>query len=683
MGFSLNASSVASLAQGLLTATMAVMLYRGARTAARRALARAQAFLALYAAFVFVTFSTVGLVAAVANLVALFFGILAARDLAAYADWLARGGHADERPGLPRWVDVAAIGVGLVACVAGGPLAVVDRARAYVVATMVENLVILALFVRVFAALRGAAQKRVAGAKTMARACFWPVLAIVTNLAMNQMAIRGVAVPRAAYFLLRDLSLLVFAFGLLAVYLDHGHEPMSLRARLVAGTTTIVAALVTVAAHVLEPWVVWLSGAGASADAKDALAWRLIALFSAGVVGVFTFVPRLFKTNVLEPLEALVGAIETVEKGGTTSLPVGRHDELGRLTQSFNTMSRGLGESRSALESKIHELEERQREVETLNQELRHQIASRSRHIAQDLGSATVTAGTSTGEMVGDRYRVVRALGRGATGEVHEVERVADGKRVALKMLTAGASSTDALRLAREAEIAATVSHENLVSVFDVGLHASRVYIVMELMLGGSLEDARPRFGAPGFALPVLLDVARGLAALHARDIVHRDLKPSNVLIEESEGTVRVKIADFGISRLAAADPAADTIPTAVSAPAGLALTQTGLMMGTLLYMPAELLGGAAFVRPPVDVFAFGVLAFEVLAGRVPFQDDDFHALMKKHATAPPPPLRELRPDTPPALVEVVESCLEKCPTDRPPAMEMILWELRRANRPS
>lgn len=271
------------------------------------------------------------------------------------------------------------------------------------------------------------------------------------------------------------------------------------------------------------------------------------------------------------------------------------------------------------------------------------------------------------GELVADQYRIRNQIGLGGMSTVWDTYDESMQRATALK--TTLVREHAATFVSREARALACLRHPGVPVPYTVGRHHGWDFLAFERLYGVSLEQrihddhlTGPAFTI-GEARRVLTGLAEVLAAVHGVGVVHHDVKPANVMLCAGE---RVVLFDFGIMT-----PAVEDASTHVS--------------GTAHYMAPELITGS--LRPGethlLDVYAFGVLAFEVLAGRVPFQDDDFHALMKKHATAPPPPLRELRPDTPPALVEVVESCLEKCPTDRPPAMEMILWELRRANRPS
>jgi hypothetical protein len=283
------------------------------------------------------------------------------------------------------------------------------------------------------------------------------------------------------------------------------------------------------------------------------------------------------------------------------------------------------------LAARVQALEEGARENTLLSDELRRQIADRSQRLADALariGAVPERAlSVHAGDVIHGRYRVVQRLGAGGMGAVHEVERVSDGKHFALKVLTSATTGVELARLAREAHIAAQLNHANLVSIVDVDVSDSgALYLVMELVDGATLHDHHARFADCPWALKILRDVARGLAALHARGIVHRDLKPANVLVTR-DGVA--KIADFGIARIGvdeAPDPHAPTVSPPKTELAlsptespGAQLTGTGVLMGTPLYMAPELARGAKTASVSSDVWSFGVIAHELVTGRFPF----------------------------------------------------------------
>jgi hypothetical protein len=345
---------------------------------------------------------------------------------------------------------------------------------------------------------------------------------------------------------------------------------------------------------------------------------------------------------------------------------------------------RALSASAERLARQVEALERSKADIEGLAEELRHQLERRSRELGEALrrGAPQERADPSAGvfekgEVLDDRYRVEGRLGAGAMGVVYEVERLTDGRRFALKVMTGSAGPEQAARFAREAEITARQRHPNLVSLVDVGVvRQTAVYLVMELVRGGTLEDHRQRFGDVAWGLPLLVDVARGLCALHQAGIVHRDLKPSNVLVElHPEGGSVARVADFGVARpldRAALGDAmgpmsrrrlgdADTF----TPPA--ALTVDGALVGTPRYMPPEAATATAGATPAADVFALGLMSCEVLAGRYPFAAVPLFSALSGEA----PRLLQLA-TLPGAVAALVPRMLDPRPERRPAASEVL-----------
>ena len=308
---------------------------------------------------------------------------------------------------------------------------------------------------------------------------------------------------------------------------------------------------------------------------------------------------------------------------------------------------------------------ERQKSEALLRDELGHQVAARSRELGRLLArgdGGAIADGFAPGARFDARYTIVRPLGEGGMGAVYEVVRATDGETFALKVVTGRVSRANAVRFAREAEIGARVRHPNLVSIVDVGIGESGApFLVMELVRGGALEDHRARFGDMPWAIPLLRQIATGLAALHDAGIVHRDLKPANVLLSDGAATPSARISDYGISRFdAAVDGAAHTAAAA---------TATGAMLGTPAYMAPETAGGRA-ADSAADIYAFGIVAYEMLTGRPPFAMPPVILAMAGHPVPPPSAIDH-------AVGPVVLACLRDAPRERPTIQE-ILAQLER-----
>lgn len=212
------------------------------------------------------------------------------------------------------------------------------------------------------------------------------------------------------------------------------------------------------------------------------------------------------------------------------------------------------------LEERVNLLESKHREVEVLNDELRRQIAARSRELAEKLarmdddGAEESLPELGPGDVIEGRYKIVKQLGVGGMGTVYEVERIADEKHFALKALAGGGDAQARARFAREAQIVANVKHPNVVNIVDVDVAKSGfIFLVMELVVGGlTLHDVRRRSRDVPWTLRVIAQVAEGIDAIHNAGIVHRDLKPGNILLSRGADGRKphVKITDFGISTL-------------------------------------------------------------------------------------------------------------------------------------
>ena len=224
----------------------------------------------------------------------------------------------------------------------------------------------------------------------------------------------------------------------------------------------------------------------------------------------------------------------------------------------------------------------------------------------------------------------------------HDLELDRD---IALKLL---APDADRARFDREAQAVARLSHPHICRLYDYGEASGRPYMVLELLVGGSLGDrlleGRPI--ADSETARIAAELASALGYAHAEGVLHRDVKPTNVLFDSDR---RVKIADFGIARV-------------IDAPT---LTEAGTRLGTAAYISPEQSRGEP-VTPATDVYAFGAVLYQMLTGRPPFEGTDSLEVAAMHATREPPPISSLRPDAPPDLAKVAALALAKRPRDRP-----------------
>jgi hypothetical protein len=306
----------------------------------------------------------------------------------------------------------------------------------------------------------------------------------------------------------------------------------------------------------------------------------------------------------------------------------------------------------------------RTRALDKAADELQRQVAARSKDLAEALAQlATKPRPEPAATTVIDgRYRVLRRLGAGGMGSVHEVERISDAEKLALKRIRGHADADVLARFAREAQIAAELRHPNLVPVIDVGVADGELFLVMPVVDGGSLVTARARYGDLPWAKKILREIAIGLAALHERGIVHRDLKPGNVLID---GGV-ARIADFGLAYFATRRDAHDT--ALASTVTGMnPVTRIGDVFGTPPYMAPELINGVHAAGPDTDVFSVGVIAFELVTTRFPFREAPLVAAM---AGRTPVPADTSSID--PSLRPIVERCLSFDAKTRPTAHELV-----------
>jgi serine/threonine-protein kinase len=271
--------------------------------------------------------------------------------------------------------------------------------------------------------------------------------------------------------------------------------------------------------------------------------------------------------------------------------------------------------------------------------------------------SPTPRLPTSPGDVVAGKYRVERVIGTGGMGVVVAAMQIELDRRVALKFLLPEASrDADVVaRFAREARAAAKIHGEHVARVLDVGqLGPGQPYLVMEYLEGTDLAQRIADAGRLALeeVAGYVIEACEALAEAHAAGVVHRDLKPANLfLAARPDGSRIVKLLDFGISK----------------APVGAAggVTSTQAIMGSPVYMSPEQLVSAKQVDARADLWSLGVVLYEALAGRLPFEADSMPQIVTRILHAPAPPLAASRPDLPPPACDAVARCLEKDPLRR------------------
>jgi serine/threonine-protein kinase len=299
----------------------------------------------------------------------------------------------------------------------------------------------------------------------------------------------------------------------------------------------------------------------------------------------------------------------------------------------------------------------------------RPQSVRRSRFPIPDSRFPTLSLADQIRDTLGSSFTVERELGGGGMSRVFVAYDQTLERRVVVKVLAPELmADVNAERFRREILVVAGLQHPHNVPVLSAGEMAGRPYLVMPFVEGESLRARIARGGPMRIidAVGVLRDVARALAYAHERGIVHRDIKPDNVLIHAGSAVV----ADFGVAK--ALDVARRTPGLASQG----TLTAAGASLGTPGYMAPEQIAADPNADYRVDIYAFGVTAYEALAGKGPFHGRAPHALLAAHLSEQPPALGDLRPEIPTALATLVMRCLEKDPGRRPQNAQQILTAL-------
>lgn len=275
-----------------------------------------------------------------------------------------------------------------------------------------------------------------------------------------------------------------------------------------------------------------------------------------------------------------------------------------------------------------------------------------------------------SGQTIGGKYRIIKLLGKGGMGAVYLGEHVVIGKKIAVKFLHTEFTAKEDMvkRFYREAQVAAAISHRNIIDVMDVGVsQEGDPYIVMEYLEGESLADLLARKGPMDLpsACAILEPACLALSAAHAKGIVHRDLKPENIFIVRHEGErPTVKLIDLGVSKYMQHDGQSQ-------------LTQTGTFLGTPAYMAPEQIRGASDVNQSADLYSIGVIIYEMLTGQLPFKGTHYNELLLNVMTEAPTPPRENFESFPEQAEHLVLSLLEKEEEKRPRSAKEVLEKLQ------
>jgi eukaryotic-like serine/threonine-protein kinase len=284
-------------------------------------------------------------------------------------------------------------------------------------------------------------------------------------------------------------------------------------------------------------------------------------------------------------------------------------------------------------------------------------------------GAPSGTPDPMIGQLLDGRYQILHKLGEGGMGEVYAAQHVRLGKAVAIKLLRHEiVSNLEAVkRFEQEAKSASSIGHRNIIGILDSGeLPDGRIYLSMELLEGAPLNELIKQPLPPERLLNILIQTGHGLAAAHKSNIVHRDMKPENIYVTfTSEGDVP-KLLDFGIAKMTGNE-------------GNNHLTKTGTIFGTPFYMaPEQALGQNVDQR--ADIYAMGVIMYEIFTGAVPFAGESFMAILTQHITSEPKPPSRMAADNgrgmPPGIEEIIVRAMKKEPDQRYQTMDELVAAL-------
>ncbi|MEM9188988.1 MAG: serine/threonine-protein kinase [Myxococcota bacterium] len=263
-----------------------------------------------------------------------------------------------------------------------------------------------------------------------------------------------------------------------------------------------------------------------------------------------------------------------------------------------------------------------------------------------------------TATVLDGKYALEEILGKGGNGTVYAASNLVTGRRVAIKQIEVqevGVSDEARARFVLEARAASALEHRNVVQVIDIGFTDHCVYMVLERLFGETLGDriARETRLAPKTVGTILLPILDALSLAHEKGIVHRDLKPDNVYLAELRGETEVvpKLLDFGIAKWTGEER--------------LGITKTGDVLGTPYYLAPEQVARSRAVDGRADLYSVGVIMYEALTGKPPFQADSYPALIMAIVSKKPPPANQLNDQLPDEYQALLDRALKKDPGER------------------